>query len=203
MKRIVLAFLLIAVMSALSADFYPIIFGGCGLTWFSGEVFEDAESVFGFMGGVAFELDNAAPIIWEFGTRYRTAGALYSEEYRYVTYSHKWTWEYSFSYIDIFGKTKYEIPLSGYMYLFPYVGYATGLLLTADLEVDGEIYEFADDMYSSINHTLLFGVDFLIGNRFILGVEYNLGLSPLFDGAWGEYYNARINALICKLGLMF
>jgi len=228
MKRTLLLFIAVAIVATLSAGTIPIIFGGGGMTWISGEDTERTDSIFGFMIGAAMEVDTNAPFIMEYGGRFRTtgygislgdSGTEYEGNYTY-TYEYKLEGSAQLNYLDLFAKAKYEIPFTGGMYLLPFVGYAAGILLTAKSEYDYSekyaMYYYGNlvDNYSesdsgtedfkencnALNHTMLFGADLLINEKFIIGIEYDLGLAGIIKDA---DENITTNAFMFKVGMMF
>jgi len=214
MKRTIFSLFLITFVVILSADVYPLVFIGGGMTWMKidyknsidGDI-NQPDSIFGFMVGAALEVDQTAPIIMEYGARYRTTGWSYSEEYNDWGYQFEYESTNRLSFIDIFTKAKYEAPLASNLYLLPYVGYAMGILLTAESKVEyrgngyseSETEDFKDEC-NDLNHTLLFGADLLINNKFILGVEYDLGLSNIADS---EFSDVTISGFMFKVGILF
>jgi len=203
-KRILFMFVLMAMFATLSSAVIPMVFAGLGNTWVSGSDAEYAESVFGFMAGAAMEVDASAPLLMEYGARYRTSGFKYTyEEYDYYSgYEYEAEESYSMSFLDMFAKAKYEMPL-GNMYLLPYMGYAMGILLTAEAEWSGGNYSHTADVkeyFNSLNHSLLFGADVLIAEKFTLGIEYNLGLSNIIKEGSDSW---NISALMFKAGMSF
>jgi len=155
----------------------------------------------------------------EYGARYRTVGAELNRR-SYADATVEFAMNLSLSYIDIFSKAKYEVPFGESLYLFPYAGYALGILLTADEEftVSGQslLIDVKNDC-NSLNHTLLFGADLLIADRSSLGAEYNLGLSNIWSykakeddligehGSYGfmSYGDMTTSAVMFKAGILF
>jgi len=225
MKRMIFSLILITFVVTLSADVYPLIFIGGGMTWISvadnSAVSDDLESVFGYMAGISIEVDQTAPLIMEYGTRFQVAGVSYLED-QYSDYRLEYT--ANLGYIDIFGKAKFEIPIAESICLFPFVGYAMGILLYADYEliqssiwVEVEEYSRNGDFMkdcNALNHTLLFGTDILINDRFTIGVEYDLGISKILkydkpgfsEDSYIAHYmlkEGKTSALMFKVGLLF
>jgi len=158
--------------------------------------------VFGFSGGAGIEIDMSYPIIPEFGVRYKTAGVRWSISYGESSgnygYHGETTRTNRGSVLDIFGKLKINIPI-GDFYMRPYFGYAPSILLTAEVETHQEGWENNEydgyhewnstkvedvkDECNRLDHTLLFGLEFIIANSFIVGFEYERGLL-----AWPKDY---------------
>jgi len=217
MKKAILLFALIVMIATLPAVAIPMIFAGFGNTWPSGDdVSDDIESALGFMVGAAIEVDQGSPLLMEYGTRFRTVGWSFSEEetnnYSGDYYYYEYESTTTLSFIDIFAKAKYEVPFGGSMYLFPFVGYAMGILLTAEseweMEEEGYYGHYSESgsedvkyQCNAINHTLLLGADILIADKFTLGAEFNLGLSNLLKSKYKA--DATTNALMFKAGVSF
>jgi len=213
MKRTLLLFVLVAVMATLSAATIPMIYAGLGTAWVSGNYSDDTESVFGFMVGAGMEVDSNAPMIMEYGARFRTAGWKESGEYYDYDYEYEYEENVSFNYLDIYAKAKYEVPLGNGMYFFPFAGYAMGILLTAEAEwkesewssyYGSDSYSHTGDVkdeFNTLNHSLLFGADVLIAEKFILGIEYSLGLSNIWKESGGSGWTS--SALMFKAGMSF
>jgi len=206
MNRILLFLALVVAFTTLSADMVPNIFAGFGWSWFTGKDakdFDELESSMGFMVGASIEslLPNS-PIVMEYGARFRTAGA--QAEYEDEGYSNYEQWsesgsrEWNLSYIDIFGKFKYELPVGDAVYLRPYVGYSAGILVSAEYEYEYEYSIYYYDGYytysdsgsdsdtedfkkecNTLNNAMLFGAEVLLGEKFTLGIEYNMGFTEL------------------------
>jgi len=204
MKRSFVILILVAMSATLPATILPSLFGGFCNTWMSADkwLLDEPEGTTGFMIGVAFEVDQGSPLIMEYGARYRTAGAELNQRENDGYGSMELDMSLSLSYIDVFGKAKYEVPFGGSLYLFPYAGYAMGLLLTADEDFTASYQgqsqslqiDVKDDC-NALNHTLLLGADLLIADRFSLGVEYNLGLSNIWS------YKAKDEILLQEHGI--
>jgi len=199
-KRVLLLFTYVVLVTTISASMIPKIFAGFSNTWVSADkwLVKEPEGVTGFMIGVALEVDQGSPFIMEYGGRYRTAGA----ELNMKQSGEAVDMSLDLNYIDIFAKAKYEFPMSSSWYLIPYTGYAMGFLLSADekftVTSGGQHMSLTIDVSgdcSTLNHSLLFGTDIVIADRFLLGIEYDLGLSNVWS------YKAKDEDLLNDHGL--
>jgi len=138
-------------------------------------------------------------LLLEPGVRYNTKSTKYSG----YSWGAETTCEEAYSYLDVFLKARWNILLGNRLDLQPYVGYATGVLLTANskLKLGGytEEVNIKKDCNTSA-HIGLLGLDFVINNHLSIGAEYNLGLSDVWIS---EYPKVKHDTVMLNLGYKF
>jgi len=101
-----------------------------------------------------------------------------------------------YSYLDIFAKAKLDIWAAKTLAIQPYLGYSTSFLISAENEYNGISHDIKDDC-NSLVHGLHLGADFVISNAFMVGTNYDIGLTNIWKDGYTE---VRINSLWLKMG---
>jgi len=166
---------------------------------------DDKDNVSGTLGwdaGLSFDIYLWQTIIMlEPGVRYITKG------YEMKTEPER-TETNSFEYIDVFAKGKLELPLGKNVTIQPNIGYGAGILLNAlskndnpagnTNNNDGEKDITSDS--NSLIFSLLFGADFVIGDKFVIGLEFDQGMTSLWKDKDDKKF---INSYLINMGLRF
>jgi len=183
-----------------------VVFIGGGFTEFQIKDGDDPYySVLRYNAGVAVDIPlSHTPAIFELGIRYidRSSGEeVYVENEFESSVNYKYL--HSLQCLDLFAKAKYDLDLGSVFSLQPYVGYAASILLNAHIEElqpqSGSID--AMDIYNSVYPLLLLGTDFLIYDKYSIGVEYDLGLSNIYFT--GKERKAKSSAMFINMGYRF
>jgi len=157
----------------------------------------EIESVFGYHVGGAMEIRlGQLPLKIEPGLHYITKGASYEIPLWDTTAQYNEI----YSYLDLFVKAKWDIPLTEYIAMQPFAGYAAGVLLTANGEfeiLDEKTDKDIKDNCNNLTHIGVFGVDFVINDAFVIGGEYDMGLSSIWKDKFSQ---VRTETFLLNIG---
>jgi len=166
--------------------------------------------------GISFEIGMPQMhIYFEPGYRFVTKGTKNEGTFYGITFED----ELNLSYHEVFGKLKYDIPFGSVMSLQPFAGYAVGFLHEAnevavatgvyppyvEPHTTGSTFDVKDRV-NDMNHSVIFGADFLFSKVFSIGVEYDLGLTGLlkddvvYPEELGSTKDITINSIMLYLG---
>ena len=158
----------------------------------------------GIQYGLSAIYTNNAKLEIEGGARYIEKGyEIYSQHYHYYQYRNHYYYfhrrrhqmfydEFKASYLDLYAKFKPDFGDGLEMHdlnvkLKPFLGYAHSFLLDSD-----------DRNIDKWDSSLMLGCDIIFSNRFIMGLEYNKGITNIFyDG------RADRESFILSLGIVF
>ena len=147
-------------------------FVGYNRSWVSNVEYLGITSKSGFQIGLSTQSPLGDYLATEYGARYITKGFKYGFN-TYYNYGDEFIGSYH--YLDPFIKLKVanlEIPLE------PYIGASTAFLLWTTEKVKNG-YNFRSDSdiaFDELELNMLFGADYTIQNKYVLGIEYSLGL---------------------------
>jgi len=208
MKRIIVLFIMVSIYCSLLPRVSPIVFLGGGYSWVNGkDMIVDSKGVFNWNVGVATDFRLwETPVVSELGLRYIMRGSRYEDSGQGVgsdLYGNTIYWNYDCTSetrlhnIDIFAKAKYEINFLSNMSLLPYIGYGASILLSGKEKNEGDIYNWSysytddtTDDFNTLDHLLLFGIDFTINEKVMVGVEYDMGLVNIMKDNYSEIKTA-------------
>jgi len=163
------------------------IFGGVGSSIFTGDVDDDIQGkvCFGIGGSVDVQ---AGGFIIEPGIRFYSGGSKY-EESEYSTFNgvvitdYEYKETFTLNYLDIFAKAKF--PVGSFM---PYIGLGMPTLLSATGKAEesnfGKGTSVSIDLkksFTSTNFNLMLGADFVLLEKFIIGLEYSRSLNNILS----------------------
>jgi len=175
------------------------IIGGGDMNSMSG-LETDRRWLFGFHAGSSLDIKmGQTPILLEPGLRYITKGA----KYELPLWGDVVTYEDLYAYLDIFAKVKWDIQSSDFLIVQPFVGYAGGILLSANSKVKTEDISANVDIKKSCStfiNTGLFGIDFIINDSLVIGGEYDIG----FSNIWGKDFSpTKSDTILLNIGYRF
>ena len=195
-KYALLMLICIVGISLFAYETGTVLFGGLTTSWAGGDL-DESDAMMGFHIGASMEhfgvVQNA---IIETGVRYNLKGF----EMSWDTYYGDYVETYNFHYIDVFAKAKLDI---GTLPIYPYFGAYSAILLSAtcDWDLNGESGTVdVDDYVNAVDFGLLFGADFVIQDKFYLGVGFDLGLSNFLDSPAAT---GATRAVMFSAGYMF
>jgi len=175
-----------------------VVFAGGGSTQLSGDNPHSFDSTFGVNVGIALDISGQpSPMVWEIGARYLTKGAKYEQAFTGVTATQH---EY-FDFLDIFAKVKLDLPVGANNAIQPFAGYAASMLASAkeSFEFDGYKTDLNISKHcNSLSHSLLLGADLVFSDRFLVGMEYNYGLTDIF-----KQNKYSLNTMSMHIGVKF
>jgi len=175
-----------------------VVLAGGGSTQLSGDEPHSFDSVLGVNVGVALDISgNPSPMVWEIGARYLTKGAKYEKSFTGVTA----TQQEFFDFLDIFAKAKLDIPVGANNALQPFAGYAASMLASAKESFEFDGYKTELDIAehcNTLSHSLLLGADLVFSDRFLVGVEYDYGLTDIF-----KQNKYTLNTMSMHIGVKF
>jgi hypothetical protein len=163
-----------------------------------------------FIGGATMIEPEDSRFMYEIGARYFQRGydqktsstfkRYYGEDIIITEQS-----EFNASYLEFNGKGKYPFTFTEMFSIEPYVGIGLGFLLSSELKTKTEYQDTGwsrtekKDMNEEMNGMdfgLLLGLDVVIMQRFIVGFEWNKGLSSFpLETATETFYNSYIISL--------
>jgi len=111
-------------------------------------------------------------------------------------------WEETYTYADIFAKLKYDIPIGGAFAIQPFVGYEAGVLLSAKANGDKVVNKDIKTNSNSLMHIVPIGIDFVVGNSFVFGGEFDYGFTDLWTEG-STITKVRTNSIMGKIGWKF
>ena len=167
-------------------------FGGYGLSWISD--FEESDSKSSFHLGMSITYDKRSPLVFEHGIRYINKG--YSYDFKRPN-GRNIKGELNYHFVEAFYKVKLHETLGQ---IQPYTGVSAAWCFTASQEDNFEYYGRKSGRPDVTELSLPIGVDFMIRDKYVLNLEYNLGLAKLFDSR-DENHLSR--AFIFSMGAMF
>jgi len=138
-------------------------------------------------------------LLLEPGVRYNAKASKYSG----YSWGAEFTNKEAYSYLDIFLKAGWDIPLGRSLALRPYAGYAAGILMSANSNLKMSGYSEDRDILEDCNnlaHIGLFGLDFIVNKHFSIGAEYDLGFSDVWIP---EYPKVKHDAVMLNIGYKF
>jgi len=165
--------------------------------------YSEISSKNGFHIGAAASFDLGS-IILEPGLRYVTRG--YGETYKIPSIGFKVDYQFTVNYLDSFIKAKLDAPI-GSMSILPYLGVAPSFKIGEQFEMDGKSIDLegSTTFYESFNLFILAGVDFLIADTFLVGLEYDYGALNILSAdagadASGEKNSAYMMSFFLNIG---
>jgi len=203
MKRLLALSIAIFAVVMLSAEIYPIIFLGGGMSNASGRINEteglsESEGVFALNGGLAVDFDvldsiygQSMPLFPEIGARYSLTGA------RYVTDS-EMAYDDMFQYIDALVKFKVDMRRTNSFPLVCSVGYVAGFLVSATRNLDYgtegsgtvDIKEYSENV---VHHTLM-GMEYWMYDSVFIGLEMDVTMSDIYKDSKVSLFSMYLNA---------
>jgi len=104
-----------------------------------------------------------------------------------------------YTYIDIFTKAKLNLGDDIVFAFQPYCGYAMSLLTAANNHNGGESIDIYEDC-NKLGHEMLLGADIVISDAFVIGAQYDIGLTNIWKEGFTE---VRLNTFWINLGCKF
>jgi len=164
---------------------YYKIFAGSGLYMMRG-LKSKTDSVYGFNLGASLDFRmGKTPLLLETGARYIIKGS----KYQGYSWGMEVSCEESYHYVDIFAKAKWNGRIASALAIQPYIGYATSILSSANSKLEMGSYQTDNNIKDECNnlmHIGLVGIDFLIKDKFVIGAEYDRGLSNIWKTGYPE-----------------
>jgi len=160
----------------------------------------DVQMMFGYhIGGSLEIMIGQTPLKVEPGIRYITRGA----KYDMIVWDANATCEDLYNYLDIFTKLKWEIPLSKNIAIQPFTGYIGNILLSATGQFEMTDGKTSNDIKSNCNtftHMGAVGIDFSINNTFVIGGEYDIGISSIWKDGYSQITS---DSILLNIGYKF
>jgi len=112
--------------------------------------------------------------------------------YDYFSYNKR----LNYRYLEIFAKPKFEISFGNIVAIQPFTGYAAGFFLDPNNKIPGD----TEDGYTSPMHSLLTGVDFVLFEHFVIGYEYDIGITNIWVNGFTE---VKSHISMINIGIKF
>lgn len=207
MKKIVLLTALLLVFTGVYAQ---MSFGaklGLNIANVSGDDVEDADAKIGFHVGGLMQYFLTDDILIQPELLFTQKGSQFEDSDKGDGWSEKYEMKSTYNYLEIPILAKYNFDMDN-IKLQPYLGPALGILMNAKYKVEwketfngqsasgsssGDIEDTED-----IEFGLVFGLDAIISENFLVGLRYNLGLTDIDKDA-----DVKNNVFMISLGYLF
>ena len=177
MKKLIILMICLASIAVLSAQL--TIFGGIG---FNSITDNEIDGKTGVSLGASIQL-GSRDIIIEPGLRFVTRGWKVSEQ--------GLTLEGNLAFVEPFVKGKLNLN-RGDTKLQPFAGLAIGNVTKSEISIIGISLD-TKDLTNNPHINVLFGIDALMQDRFIVGVEYGLGTTDVYKDGVGKFNTFMVN----------
>ena len=203
MKKLTFLMLMISACMMLSA-LGGNIFAGVGMSSITGDETDDYSSKISWSVGASLDLPMGDNLIIEPGVRFFSGGATSESSESYSGYNFKYEATLTLNYLDIFAKAKYKIGA-----IQPYIGLGLPILMSADSELkvstpfgsESESYD-EKDSFASVNFNLMLGVEYILMDKFTVGVEYSRTLNNIIDDKDLDF-SQNLNNIMLNVGYKF
>ena len=188
------------------------LFGGVTSSSLTNHDLSDTKFSVIFHMGVSYPFIVSNSFIFEPGIRYITKGIKFENDY-YDWFAEEYLGKekvsWNVSYIDVFGKFKFNNLYDEKNKIEPFIGVSVALAVrgAGKLEWAGGKRKDSDwfwenlwDYRAPIDVTIPVGVDFIVNRRFVVGYEFNIGL---IDNTRHANMNWRFLSHIVSTGYLF
>ena len=202
MKKLTILVLMVSACIMLSALELNVL-AGLGISSITGDETDDYSSKIGWSVGASVDLPMGNNLIIEPGVRFFGGGATAEFTDNDEGYKVKYENTLTLNYFDIFAKAKYKIGD-----IQPYIGLGLPILMSADSEVKisspGGSFSGSEDVgdsFTSLNFNIMLGADYILMDKFTIGVEYSRTLNNILDVEGN--FSQNLNNIMLNVGYKF
>jgi len=180
---------------------YPTftLFISGNMNWVGGFDAYDTGALFDYGFGFAADVRrDSSPIIGGVGIRYSRRG------YSLPGFTQ------TLAYYESLFRVKYDMYQGTTYSVHPYLGVTSSVLMNTETKWDTTNYTYhRRDYFQNVAAIALLGVDVTINNLYVIGLEYNLGLTDVTSSGSGFHYTvrpgnpSRLRSIMLNLGIKF